>query len=116
MNVYSQIMSNVSSEPEASDIVASYSLTELEGISCLLINMPIREQARPNNAPLGLCLLAGQLKKYGASAQILDLNSYRVHDRFSSSKNLKNGRVLLEKEAKNKIREYLKIKEYDLIA
>ena len=116
MNVYSQIISNVSSEPEASDIVASYSPTELEGISCLLINMPIREQARPNNAPLGLCLLAAQLKKYGANAQIMDLNSYRVHDRFSSSRNLKNGRVLLEEEAENKIREYLEIREYDLIA
>ena len=56
MNVYSQIISNVYSEPEASDIVASYFLTELEGISCLLIKMPIKEQARPNNAPLGLGL------------------------------------------------------------
>jgi len=56
MNVYSQIISNVYSEPEGSDFVASYSLTEHEGISCLIINMPIKEQARPNNAPLGLGL------------------------------------------------------------
>ena len=56
MNVYSQIISNVYSESEASDFVASYSLMELEGISCLLINMPIKVQARPNNAPLELGL------------------------------------------------------------
>ena len=56
MNVYLQMISNVYSEPEASDIVASYSLTGLEGISCLLINTPIKEQARPNNTPLGLGL------------------------------------------------------------
>ena len=51
-----KIISNVYSEPEVSNFVASYSLTELEGISCLLINMPLKEQARPNNAPLGLGL------------------------------------------------------------
>ena len=56
MNIYSQNISDVYSEPEASDIVASYSLPELEGISCLLINMPIKEEARSNNAPLGLGL------------------------------------------------------------
>ena len=56
MDIYSQTISNVYSEPEASDIVTSYSLPELEGISCLLINMPIKEQVRSNNAPLGLGL------------------------------------------------------------
>ena len=47
MNIYSQIISDVYSEPEASDIVASYCLPELEGI---------KEQARSNNALLGLGL------------------------------------------------------------
>ena len=66
MNFFSSISSEPGAEPDANDIIQCYSAAELKGVSCLLINMPIREQAKPNNAPLGLCLLAAQLKKYGA--------------------------------------------------
>ncbi|OUU08633.1 MAG: hypothetical protein CBC00_07355 [Verrucomicrobia bacterium TMED40] len=61
--------------------------------------MPIREQAKPNNAPLGLCLLAAQLKNYGAKVNILDLNSFRIKDKIATERKLENGRVLLAEEA-----------------
>ena len=81
------------------EILNSFSKDELFGVNCLLINMPIREQALPNNAPLGLSILAAQLLKYGAHVEILDLNSYRIKDSVSQSKKLSNGRVLNTREA-----------------
>lgn len=43
----------------------------------LFINMPIREHAPPNNAPLGVLSLATHLNSKGHNAGILDLNVYR---------------------------------------
>ena len=58
------------------------------------INMPIREQALPNNAPLGPGLLAARLEAYGVEVNIIDLNVYRIKDQISIKRNLVNGRVL----------------------
>ena len=78
--------------------------------------MPIREQAKPNNAPLGLCLLAAQLKNYGAKVNILDLNSFRIKDKIATERKLENGRVLLAEEAESKINNFVKINDYHLVA
>ena len=83
----------VSDYLDPSSIVSQYSQDELTGVRCLLINMPIREQAIPNNAPLGLCLIASNLIKHGAHVEIFDMNSYRIHDNDSQDRGLENGRV-----------------------
>ena len=45
--------------------------------SILFINLPIREQAPPNNCPLGVISLATHLREKKYYAQILDLNIIR---------------------------------------
>lgn len=45
--------------------------------SILLINPPIREFAKPNNAPLGLLYIASYLEQQGHSVEICDLNAMR---------------------------------------
>ena len=45
--------------------------------SVLFINMPIRENAPPNNVPLGLLVLSSYLNRNGYHAEILDLNVHR---------------------------------------
>lgn len=52
-------------------------MNEIEISSILLINPPIREFARPNNAPLGLLYIASYLEKHGHSVDICDLNAAR---------------------------------------
>lgn len=98
------------------EILNSFSKDELFGVNCLLINMPIREQALPNNAPLGLSILAAQLLKYGAHVEILDLNSYRIKDSVSQSKKLSNGRVLNTREAEHYLESHVTAREFQLIA
>lgn len=90
---------------------------DLRGGKVMLINMPIREQAKPNNAPLGLALLAGRLIEYDVDVVILDLNAYRIIDDEATKKGLENGRVLHEIEIENTIRDYLEhYGDQDLIA
>jgi len=43
----------------------------------LFINMPIRENALPNDVPLGPLVLTSYLNRMGYSAEILDLNTHR---------------------------------------
>lgn len=43
----------------------------------LLINPPIREFARPNDAPLGLLYIASYLEQHGHDVDVCDLNAYR---------------------------------------
>lgn len=50
---------------------------EFKMSSILLINPPIREFARPNNAPLGLLYIASYLEEHGHSVDICDLNVMR---------------------------------------
>lgn len=67
---------------------------ELKGVKVTLINMPIREQARPNNPPVGPALLASRLREYGAIPNIIDLNVYRIQDDVAKARGLDLGRVL----------------------
>ena len=79
--------------------------------------MPIREQALPNNAPLGPALLAARLREYGATdVNILDLNAYRIDDAQARTRGLSNGRVLSEVEVFSLIEAFLqKHGDQDLI-
>ncbi|WP_346915670.1 radical SAM protein [uncultured Roseibium sp.] len=72
----------------------------LKGVKVLLINMPIREQARPNNPPVGPALLAGRLRAYGAEPNIVDLNIYRIQDEEAARRGLESGRSLTFAEAR----------------
>lgn len=52
----------------------------LKGLRAMLINMPLREDAPPNCAPLGPALLAARLLQHEADCSIVDLNAYRLGD------------------------------------
>ncbi len=116
MNVSSKKFIGLPVNTDVLGLSKGFEESELVDAKCLLINMPIREQARPNNAPLGLCLLASRLKEFKVEVDILDLNSYRVMDEVAEQKNLENGRILSELEAENKIRGFTNHTDYDLIA
>ena len=81
------------------DIINDIDKKELQGTRVTLINLPIREQAIANNAPMGPAFLAGCLQKYDVEVNIIDLNAYRIKDELSESRNLDNGRVLKYDEA-----------------
>jgi len=53
----------------------------LKGLRVLLVNMPLRESAPPNCAPLGPALLASRLRSEGAEVSMVDLNAYRMNGR-----------------------------------
>ena len=116
MNINNTTLSSSYNYVDPNELVKHYGVNELANVKCLLINMPIREQAKPNNAPLGLCLLAAQLKNYGAKVDILDLNSFRIKDKIATERKLENGRVLLAEEAESKINNFLQINDYHLVA
>ncbi len=52
----------------------------LRGLRALIVNMPLREDALPNCAPLGPALLAARLIQHDADCQLVDLNAYRIRD------------------------------------
>jgi len=81
------------------DIIDNINVKELKGTKVTFINLPIREQAIANNAPMGPAFLAGCLQKYDVEVNIIDLNAYRIKDELSESRNLDNGRVLTYDEA-----------------
>ena len=116
MNVSSKKFIGLPVNAKVLGLSKGFDESELVDAKCLLINMPIREQARANNAPLGLCLLASRLKEFKVEVDILDLNSYRVMDEVAKQKKLENGRILSELEAENKIRGFTDQSDYDLIA
>jgi len=72
---------------------------ELQNLSFTFVNMPLRESAPPVVAPEGPALLANKLRKLGVKVSILDLNAYRIKDRYSESLGLSNGRHLTMAEA-----------------
>ncbi|MBI2100034.1 MAG: radical SAM protein [Candidatus Vogelbacteria bacterium] len=74
------------------DVVSALDYHALEGLKILYLNMPLRESAKPNNAPLGPGLLASRTRMYGAEVSILDLNAYRLED--EAVKDKPNGRWL----------------------
>ncbi|MDJ0839705.1 MAG: radical SAM protein [Acidobacteriota bacterium] len=88
----------------------------LRGARVTLINMPIREQAKPNNGPLGPALLAARLMERGAEVTLVDLNAYRIHDHEAERRNLPNGRVLSMEEAESLLaRTFARAGDQDLI-
>lgn len=78
---------------------------DLEGAKVTFINMPIREQAAPNNPPMGPALLAARLQGFGVEARIIDLNAYRIEDEESKRRNLSHGRILNFLEAERLLEE-----------
>jgi radical SAM superfamily enzyme YgiQ (UPF0313 family) len=98
------------------NIVNDIGPKELEGAKVTFINLPIREQAVPNNPPMGPALLAARLQGYGVEVNIIDLNSYRKKDALAESSNLPNGRVLTFDETKTLLADYFqKHGDQDLI-
>ena len=88
----------------------------LRGVKVALINMPIREQAMPNNPPVGLALLAARMRAYGAIPAIIDLNIYRIKDRSAQDRGLEHGRALTFSEARGLLgRTFAKIGEQHLV-
>src|ERR1041384_4886150 len=75
-------------------VISNLSRRDLEGVRVTLINMPLREAAPPNNAPLGPALLAAVLRDWGAVPSIIDLNAYRIRDADAARRGLPNGRHL----------------------
>ena len=71
----------------------------ISNISVTFVNMPLRESAPPVVAPEGPALLASKLRKAGVKVSILDLNGYRIKDKYAESLGLKSGRHLTIKEA-----------------
>ena len=61
------------------DIVDDNNPRDLKGTKVTLINLPIREQAKPNNPPMGPALIAARLLAYEAEVNIIDLNVYRIY-------------------------------------
>ncbi|MBI4125625.1 MAG: radical SAM protein [Deltaproteobacteria bacterium] len=61
-------------------VVGKIAAKDLAGLKVLFINMPLRESARPNCLPNGVCLLAAQLEKYNVEPLIVDLNAYRLKE------------------------------------
>lgn len=99
--------------------------SELKGARVMLINMPLRESALPNVAPLGPALLAARLSQFGVEAALVDLNAYRIptldvrRSTFdnSSRRNPETGRHLTFDEAEALICRYIvKYGEPDLVA
>lgn len=116
LNVVTNDKSKTKDYIDPGTIISNFSSNELSGLRCLLINMPIREQAIPNNAPLGLCLIASNLIKYGAHVEILDMNSYRIHDSDSIERGLENGRVFNMSEARETLEKYLSDEIFQMVA
>jgi radical SAM superfamily enzyme YgiQ (UPF0313 family) len=84
-----------------SELSKSVTIDDLQGIKVTLINMPIREGAKPNNPPLGPLSLAARLISSGVIVNIVDLNAYRIIDEDSKKSGLSNGRFLTFGEAEN---------------
>ena len=72
---------------------------DISKMSVTFVNMPLRESAPPVVAPEGPALLASKLRKLGVQVSILDLNAYRIKDKYSEAMGLKCGRHLTFPEA-----------------
>ena len=94
-----------------------FNIDNLKGLKVTFVNMPLRESAPPVVAPEGPALLASKLLNMGVESTLLDLNAYRIKDKYSEALGLKNGRHLTEIEAENYFLAHLnKHGDQDLIA
>lgn len=92
-------------------------LKNLEGLTFTIVNMPLREAAPPVVAPEGPALIASRLREYGVEVTILDLNAYRIKDKYSEALGLKCGRHLTIAEAEHYFAAHLnKYGEQDVVA
>ncbi len=101
--------------PNPSKRVAELPFDALKGLKVLFVNMPLRESAKPNNAPLGPGLLAARARNYGVQVSLLDLNAYRVKDEVTGDK--PNGRWLTYEETNSLLERHInRHGEPDIIA
>ena len=90
---------------------------ELKGIKITFINMPLRENSKPNVPPEGPGILSSIVRKFGGEPSIIDLNAYRIKDKLSEKNGLLNGRHLTYKEVENMISTHLNnVGEQDIFA
>lgn len=99
------------------DVVKDIGPKDLEGLNAVLICMPLRETAVPNNVPQGPLLMATNLRdNYGVNATVIDLNGYRIKDELAEKRGLPNGRHLMDEEAFNLIKRHFEVHgEPDLV-
>lgn len=81
----------------------------MKKLKVLLINMPLRESALPNCAPLGPALLAARLKNDGHNITIVDLNVYRIKDEVATYRGLVHGRHLNQQEWQSLLTKHFKV-------
>ena len=99
------------------ELVQGMTYRDLEGLTVVLINMPLRESATPNTPPQGPGLLAARLRQFGAKVSIVDLNAYRIKDESAHLAGKLNGRHLTYTEAKGLLtRHFNQHGEPDIIA
>ena len=53
------------------EMVAELNLGDLNGVRVVFMNMPLRENAKPNTPPQGPALMAARLRQYGADPSII---------------------------------------------
>jgi len=96
-------------------IVENLDTKAIKGAKVLLINMPLRESARPTNTPEGPLLMATRLRdNFGVDASIIDLNAYRIKDklweeRTAKGENLPWGRHKTLQEAQDQIQKHIAV-------
>ena len=97
--------------------VSEIPFNALNKLVVAIINMPLRESAKPNTPPQGPGLLASRLRQYGAKVSLIDLNGYRIHDEKAVNSGLRYGRLLSQEEAEGLISRYFnRDGEPDMIA
>ena len=89
-----------------SEVIKNIHPEDLEGIKVTFVNMPLRETALPNTAPLGPALLSARLLEYGAIPTIVDLNAYRIKDKLAEKRGLENGRHLTLRETRDLLKKH----------
>ena len=93
-----------------SEVVKDISARDLNGLKVVFINMPLREEALPNNTPEGPLLMATNLRRnYGIEATIIDLNAYRIKDDLARTRDLPNGRHLTRHESFTLMRKHFQV-------
>lgn len=76
-------------------------------LKCLIINVPLRENSKPNTPPQGPLLLAARLRELSSHVSILDFNAYRIRDAAAERRTLPNGRMLEPEEARGLMARHL---------
>ena len=87
-------IAQVNGAAHPSDRVAELDFNGLAHVRVVIINLPLRESARPNVPPQGPGLMAARLRQYGADVSLIDLNGYRITDKISLDQGNQYGRHL----------------------